>query len=69
MIWNKKQSSKQVVSMVYTLRKVAVATFKGLQTFLFTQSNKVYSTPWSVIVFFAFLGKKDEKDTGCVIKI
>ena len=30
MIWNKKQSSKQVVSMVYTLRKVAVATFKGL---------------------------------------
>ena len=48
--WNKKHSSKQVVSIIYTIEKgfFATATFKVCQTFLFRQSKKVGSILWSV---------------------
>ena len=46
--------------MIYTRKKdfFAAATFKGFETILFRQSNKVYSILWSVRVFFTFLEKR-----------
>ena len=47
---NKKHSSKQVVSMIYTLGKdlLAAAFFKVCETFLFRESKKDGSILWSV---------------------
>ena len=54
---NKKHSSKQVVLMNYTLGKnfLQLLLLKVCETFLFRQSNNVYSILWSVSVFFPFL--------------
>ena len=53
---NKKHSSKQVVSMIYTLGKdlLAAAFFKVCETSLFIESKKDGSILWSVGVFFGF---------------
>ena len=56
--WNKKDSSKQVVSMINKLGKefFAAATFKGSWDVYF--ETKACSILWSVWVFFAFLEKR-----------
>ena len=47
--WNRKHSSIQVVSMIYTLGKnfFATAAFKVSETFVFRQNKKVSSILWS----------------------
>ena len=58
--WHKNYSSKQVISMIYTFGKdfLQLLLLKVCETFLFKQSNKVYSILWSARVFFAFLEKR-----------
>ena len=66
--WNKNHSSKQVLSMIYTLGKdiSAASTFKGfsdkpLKRFLFRQSKKAYSILWPTLVFFDQVNTLDRK--------
>ena len=61
--WNKKHSSKQVVSILGYLGKtfLHLPLLKVYETFLFRQSKKVGGILWSVRVLFAFLEKRGPK--------
>ena len=56
---NKKYSSKQAVSMIYTLGKELGKLFKVSEMFLFRQSKEVRSILWSVSISVLCISREE----------